>query len=172
VARAEYKPDVAASSGEALRVYNDLRAALRELKLESSEGGNREISLEFSPSASYSPVRVRFAFLERSGVLSAMGQLFPLQSQPGDEFGTALNFLNQELALYAFYVAGGQQGPEVVVRQDLLPNLRQGAAVHPKEVLQTLTGLCTQKQIFAGPLQRVAEGGSWRFVRDALKAVR
>lgn len=172
MARAEFKPDVTASAGEPLRVYNDLRGALRELELESSEGGNREIWLEFSPNASYEPILVRFAFLERGGVLSAIGQLFQIQSEPAEEFGTALNFLNQELPQYTFYVAGGADGPEVSVRKDLLPNLRGSPAVHSKEVLQTLTGLCAQKQIFAGPLQRVAEGASWRFVKDALKAVR
>lgn len=172
MARGEFKPDVAASAGEALRVYNDLRAALRELELESSEGGNREIWLEYSPNPSYEPILVRFAFLERGGTLSAVGQLFQIQSEPSDEFRTALNFLNQELAQFTFYVAGGADGPEVSVRKDLLPNLRAGPTVHAKEVQQTLTGLCAQKQIFAAPLQRVAEGASWRFVKDALKAVR
>lgn len=169
---AQFRPDVAANAGEALRVFNDLRGALRELELESSEGGNRELWVEFSPNASYEPVLVRFCFLERQGVLSAVGRLCQVTSEPGEELRAAINYLNQELALYSFYIAGGSEGPEVAVRQDLLPNLGKGPSVHPKEVQQVLTGLCTQKQIFAGPLQRVVEGASWRFVKDALKAVR
>lgn len=168
----ELKPDLAANAGEALRVFNDLRAALRDLELPASEGGARELWVEFSPSPSYEPVQVRFAFPERIGVLTAVGQLFPITSEPGEELRTALNYLNQEQALYTFYVAGGPDGPEVVVRHDLLPNLRQNPSLHSKEVHQALTGLCTQKQIFGAQLQKVADGGSWRFVKDALKAVR
>jgi hypothetical protein len=117
-------------------------------------------------------VQVRFSFPERIGVLTAVGQLFPIATEPGEELRTALNYLNQEQALFTFYLAGGAEGPEVVVRQDLLPNLRQNPTLHSKEIHQALTGLCTQKQIFAAPLQRVADGASWRFVKDALKAVR
>jgi len=166
--------DVAKHAGEALRVYNDLRGALRELDVRTQEVGNRELTTDFTPSPSYEPITVRFLFPEAHGLVAAEGLLFALPpgEEPTEDLRIGLNYLNQELGTFSFYVAPVEGGSEVVVRQDLLPNLNQRSSLHPREIKHAMTGLCAQKAIFAGPLQRVQEGHSWRFVKEALKAIR
>jgi hypothetical protein len=169
---AEFVPDLVNQSGEVLRVFNDLRYTLRQMDLETGEVGSRELLIEYQANAAYEPIRIKFLFPESFGTLAAEGLLFGVEGEPSDEVRLALNFLNQELPLFTFYVAPRAQGHEILVRQDVLPDLRDKVTISPKELRHVLTGLCAQKEIFTDVLRGVQEGRSWRTVRDALKALR
>lgn len=170
-----FVPDVSAHGGEAARVANDLRAALKELKVPFKEDGRRDLWVEYTPSPSYEPIQVRFSFVGTLGVCGAEGLLVEIQGDVHEELRTAINYLNLEVAGYRFYVgelAQGRSGEGVHVRHDLLPNLGGGPSIHPRELRQALTGLCAQKAVFADPLRRAQGGGSWRNVKDALRALK
>jgi hypothetical protein len=163
-----FVPDVAKHAGDPARVANDLRAALKELKVTFKEDGRRDLS--------YEPIQVRFHFLGQVGVACAEGLLAEVTGDVHDELRTAINYLNLELSSFRFYVgalSGGRSGQGIHVRSDLAPNLGgAGPAIHTRELRQALTGLCAQKAIFAEPLRRAQEGGSWRGVKDALRALK
>jgi hypothetical protein len=168
-----FVPDVTAHAGDAARVGADLRAALKELKVPVRED-RRDLWVEYTPSPSYDPIQVRFFFPGPGGLACAEGLLVELADQVHEELRAAINYLNLELSSYRFYAGdlSGKAGRGVHVRQDLLPNLGGGPSIHPRELRQALTGLCAQKAIFADPLRRAQEGGSWRAVKDALKALK
>lgn len=169
-------PDVPAHAGEAARVANDLRAALKELKVPFKEDGRRDLWVEYTPSPSYEAIQVRFTFAGTLGVCGAEGLLGELAGdEVHEELRAAINYLNMELSGFRFYVgelAGGRSGQGIHVRHDLLPNLGGGPSIHPRELRQALTGLCAQKAVFADPLRRAQDGGSWRNVKDALRALK
>lgn len=168
-----FVPDVAANVPEAQRVQNDLRAALKELKLPSKEDpAKREFLLEFTPSTSYDPIKVRAHLPGGRGILGLEGHVLDLEAEVHEELRTAINYLNLELGLYRFYV-GEQPGDRqaLFVRHDVLTSAA-GAAVHARELRQALTGLCAQKAIFAEPLKRVQGGASWKGVQQALRALK
>jgi hypothetical protein len=172
-----FVPDVSSHAGDAAKVGNDLRGALKELKIAFKEdkGKGADLWVEYTPSPSYEAINVRFFFLAGSGVASAEGLLVELTGDVHEELRTAINYLNLELSSFRFYVgelAGGKSGQGIHVRQDLLANLSGGPAIHPRELRQALTGLCAQKAVFADPLRRAQEGGSWRSVKDALRALK
>jgi hypothetical protein len=171
-----FVPDVAKHSGEPGRVGNDLRTALKELKVTFKEDSRRDLWLEYTPSPSYEPIQVRFHFLGAVGIACAEGLLAEVTGDVHEELRTAVNFLNLELSSFRFYVgalSGGKSGQGIHVRSDLVPNLAgAGPAIHPRELRQALTGLCAQKAIFAEPLRRAQEGSSWRGVKDALRALK
>lgn len=170
-----FVPDVSSHAGDATRVGNDLRAALKEMKVTFKEDGRRDLWVEYTPSPSYEPINVRFFFLGGSGIASAEGLLVELSGDVHEELRTAINYLNLELSSFRFYVgelAGGRSGQGIHVRHDLLANLSGGPAIHPRELRQALTGLCAQKAVFADPLRRAQDGGSWRSVKDALRALK
>jgi hypothetical protein len=166
-------PDVAAHAGDPAKVGNDLKAALKELKIPFKEDGRRDLWVEYTPSPSYQPVNVRFSFAG-SGLCSAEGLVVELEGEAHEELRTAINVLNLELSAYRFYVGdrAGGEGRGVHVRSDLLPNLAAAPSVHPRELRQVLTGMCAQKAIFGDPLKRSQEGASWRAVKDALRALK
>lgn len=169
-----FVPDVAKHAADAARVANDLRAALKELKITFKEDGRRDLWLDYTPSPSYEPIQVRFHFLGTTGIACAEGFLAEVAGEVHEELRTAINFLNLELSSFRFYVGerAGGKGQGIHVREDLLPNLGAGPSIHPRELRQALTGLCAQKAIFAEPLRRAQEGGSWRGVKDALRALK
>jgi hypothetical protein len=170
-----FVPDVSSHAGDAARVGNDLRAALKELKVTFKEDGRRDLWVEYTPSPSYEAIHVRFFFLGGVGIASAEGLLAELSGDVHEELRTAINYLNLELSSFRFYVgdlAGGKSGQGVHVRHDLIANLGGGPSIHPRELRQALTGLCAQKAVFADPLRRAQEGGSWRAVKDALRALK
>jgi hypothetical protein len=170
-----FVPDVAKHAADPARVANDLRSALKELKVAFKEDGKRDLNLEYTPSASYEPIQVRFHFLGTVGVACAEGLIAELEGEVHEELRAAINFLNLELSSFRFYVGerAGAKGQGIHVRQDLLPNLGgSGPSIHPRELRQALTGLCAQKAIFAEPLRRAQEGSSWRGVKDALRALK
>lgn len=169
-----FNPDLASNAGSADQVFEDLRGILRDLGVDFQEAGGREIFAGYTPNAaSYDPISVRFWFPEDgSGILAADGLILPLDDEPTHDLRVALNYLNSELYTFSFYVVDTENGPEVMVRQALLPSVDQEPTLHPREIQHALTGLCAQKAIFSGPLGRVTEGSSWRFVKEALKSVR
>lgn len=170
-----FVPDVSAHAGEAARVANDLRAALKELKVAFKEDGRRDLWVQYTPSPSYEAVQVRFTFVEAHGVCGAEGLVSELSSDDiHEELRAAINYLNMELSGFRFYVGelAGRSGRGIHVRHDLLPNLGGNPSIHPRELRQALTGLCAQKAVFADPLRRAQEGGSWRNVKDALRALK
>lgn len=170
-----FVPDVSSHAGDAARVGNDLRAVLKELKVVFKEDARRDLWVEYTPSPSYEAINVRFFFQDGGGIVSAEGLLAELSADVNEELRTAINYLNLELSSFRFYVgelAGGRAGQGIHVRHDLLANLGGGPAIHPRELRQALTGLCAQKAVFADPLRRTQEGGSWRSVKDALRALK
>ncbi len=170
-----FVPDVSGHAGEAARVANDLRAALKELKVPFKEDGKRDLWVEYTPSPSYEAIQVRFTFVGGQGVCGAEGLIAEVEGDVHEELRAAVNYLNLELSSFRFYVgelAGGKAGHGIHVRHDLLPNLGGGPAIHPRELRQALTGLCAQKAVFADPLRRAQDGGSWRNVKDALRALK
>lgn len=170
-----FVPDVSGHAGEATRVANDLRAALKELKVSFKEDGRRDLWVEYTPSPSYEAIQVRFTFAGGLGLCGAEGLIAELQGEVHEELRAAINFLNLELSSFRFYVgelAGGRSGQGIHVRHDLLPNLGGGPSIHPRELRQALTGLCAQKAVFADPLRRAQDGGTWRNVKDALRALK
>jgi len=168
-----FNADLATNAGDPAQVYDDLRGILRDLGVDFQEVGGHEILAGYTPNAaSYDPISIRFWFPEQTGVLVADGLILPLEEEPSHDLRVALNYLNSELYTFSFFVVDTDNGPEVMVRQALLPCVDQAPTLHPREIQHALTGLCAQKAIFAGPLGRVAEGSSWRFVKEALKSVR
>lgn len=166
-------PDVAAHAGDPAKVGNDLKAALKELKIPFKEDGRRDLWVEYTPSPSYEPVNVRFSFAG-SGLCSAEALLAKLDGDVHEELRTAINVLNLELSAYRFYVGdlSTGDGHGIHVRHDLLPNLTSSPAIHPRELRQALTGLCAQNAVFTEPLERAQGGASWRGVKDALRALK
>lgn len=170
-----FVPDVSAHAGEAARVAGDLRAALKELGVPFKEDGRRDLWVEYTPSPSYEAIPVRFTFSGATGVCGAEGLITDLEGDVHEELRTAINYLNLELSSFRFYAGeleGGRSGRGIHVRHDLLPNLSSVPSIHPRELRQALTGLCAQKAVFADPLRRAQEGGTWRNVKDALRALK
>ncbi|MBX3466069.1 MAG: hypothetical protein KF878_04095 [Planctomycetes bacterium] len=169
-----FVPDVSAHAGDAARVANDLRAALKELKVPFKEDGRRDLWVEYTPSPSYQAIAVRFFFHDRLGVCCAEGLLGEVAGEVHEELRMAINYLALELSTFRFYVGDLAQGRGrgIHVRHDLLPSTGGGPAIHPRELRQALTGLCAQKAVFADPLRRCQEGASWRNVKDALRALK
>lgn len=158
---------ISANSGGARQVEKELRKTLRELDINTSEDGQGNIFVDYTP-GSYDPVQVRFSFPDGLGIVAMEAELLPLQDEAGEELRIALNFLNVEVDTYRFYVGEGK----ICVRHDMIPNLDASMWIHPRELRQVLTGLCAQNAIFADSLNQVQNGKSWRFVKDALKAFR
>lgn len=170
-----FVPDVSAHAGDAARVANDLRSALKELKVPFKEDGRRDLWVEYTPSPSYEAIQVRFTFGGGLGLCGAEGLLAELAGDVHEELRAGINYLNLELSSFRFYVgglAGGRAGQGIHVRHDLLPSLDGGPSIHPRELRQALTGLCAQKAVFADPLRRAQEGSTWRNVKDALRALK
>ncbi len=168
-----FVPDVARHAGDAAKLAGELRQVLRELKLDAREDPRKDLRGEFTPSASYEPIPLRFFFPGAQGILALEGKLLPLDGPPHEELRHALNFLCQEVSGCRFYVGEEPDGRRAVfVRADVLPNLDASPALHARDLRQALTSLCAQRAIFADPLQRVQAGQSWRFVRDTLKALK
>lgn len=167
-----FVPDVAANVPEVPRVQSDLRVALKELKIPSKEDVKKDTTLEFTPSSSYDPVKVRISFPGGRGVVALEGHVLDLEGELHEELRTAINYLNLELGLFRFYV-GDLPGERraVFVRHDVLSNSTP-PAVHPRELRQALTGLCAQKAIFGEPLKRAQEGAPWKGVQQALRALK
>ena len=163
---------VDARAGEALVVFNDLRGVLRELEIDARAASNNELRAEFRGDAQYEPIKVRFTFPEGCGVVAIEGLLLSLDGDPSEELRLALNFLNQELLGLKLYIQGDSERSDVVISASLLPSVDASPALHPREVQQALMALCGHKAIFASPLERVQGGHSWRFVRDAMKALK
>jgi hypothetical protein len=168
-----FVPDIATHAGDPQRVANDLRTALKELKISFKESGQRELQSEFTPSPSYEAIKVRFHFPGGRGIVAAEGHLLDLDGEPHEELRIAINYLNQEMSVFRFYVGDAVSGRKALyVRHDMLPNTSGGAQIHSRELRQALTGLCAQKAIFAEPLKRVNGGASWKGVKDALRALK
>lgn len=168
-----FVPDVAGHAGSAAKLAGELRQVLRELKVDAREDPRKDLRGEFTPSASYEPIPLRFFFPGGQGILAVEGTLILLEGPPHEELRHALNFLCQEVAACRFYAGQEPDGRRAVfARADLLPNLDAAPALHARDLRQALTGLCAQRAIFAEPLQRVQGGQSWRFVRDTLKALK
>lgn len=166
-----FTADVDGNAGEALVVFNDLRGVLRELGIDARAASNNELRAEFRGDSQYDPIQVRFTFPERGGIVAIEGLLLSLNEEPGDELRLAINFLNQELQGLKLYVQGDSEQSDVVISAALLPTLGS-PSLAGREVKQALMALCAHKAIFAGPLERVQGGHSWRFVRDAMKALK
>lgn len=168
-----FVPDIAANGGDPQRVANDLRSALKELKVQFKESAQRELTSEYTPSPSYEAIKVRFHFPGGRGVVAAEGHLLDLEGDPHEELRTAINYLNQEMSVFRFYVGDAPSGRKALyVRHDMLPNTGGGSHIHSRELRQALTGLCAQKAIFSEPLKRVNGGASWKGVKDALRALK
>jgi hypothetical protein len=167
-----FVPDVAANVPEVPRVQSDLRVALKELKVLSKDDAKKDTLLEFTPSSSYDPIKVRISFPGGRGVAALEGHVMDLEGELHEELRTAINYLNLELGLFRFYV-GDMPGERraVFVRHDVLSST-QAPAVHARELRQALTGLCAQKAIFAEPLKRAQEGAPWKGVQQALRALK
>ncbi len=166
-----FTPDVAAHAGDREAALRDLKRVLREVEVEFREDPTGALWAEYTP-GSYDPVRVCFSFPAQHGILAVEGELFPLLEDPAHELLEAINFLNVEIDAYRVYAGEGHDGPAVLIRQDVLPNVDAEPTFHPRELRQVLTGMCGQKQIFTDPLRRVQEGGPVSGVKDALKAFR
>jgi len=167
-----FAANVDAKAGEALVVFNDLRGVLRELEIDARAASNNELRAEFQGDAQYDPIKVRFTFPERYGIVAVEGLLLSLAGDPSEELRLAVNFLNQELQGLKLYVQGDSEQSDVVISANLIPTLDSSPTLHPREVQQALMALCAHKAIFAGPLERVQGGHPWRFVRDAMKALK
>jgi hypothetical protein len=168
-----FVPDVGANLPDTQRVANDLRAALKELKVAFKEDAKREVQAEFTPSPSYEAIKLRMHFPGGRALLGLEGHVCDVAGEQHEELRAALNYLNLELGQFRYYV-GDQPGGglAVFVRHDLLPTTEKGAAVAARELRQALTSLCQQKAIFAEPLRRVQAGDSWKSIQSALKSLK
>lgn len=166
-----FAPDVTGNAGDAATLNGKLRDLLRELEVTTSDGPDGAVWTEYTPGG-YDPIGVRFRLPAGLGILAVEGELVELGDEVADDLWIALNYLNSEVSTYRFFVGEGRSGKAVFARQDLLPNLEDEPALHPRELRQAMTGLCAQGAIFAESLKQVQGGRSWRYVKDALRAFR
>ncbi len=169
----EFHPDIEGHAGGGIRVQTEFRKLLDEVGVTARSDASGAHWADYTP-GSYEPIRVKFFFPRSLGILSVEGLIHAVAGQPTEDLRTALNYLNAEVPTYRFYVSEGD-GPmdsEILVRYDLLPSVDADPPIHPRELRQTLTGLCAQKAIFAETLSQIQDGRSWRLVKDALRAIR
>lgn len=166
-----FRPNVLGNAGDPETSRRELQRLLRELEIDA-EPDSAGTYWALYGAGSYDPVRVALALSPDGGVVAIEGELLALDGDPAEDLLLALNHLNVEVDAYRFYPGDGQDGPAVLVRHDLLPNLDDDEPFHPVELRQALTGMCGQKQMFADALGRIQGGASWRQIKDAIKAFR
>jgi hypothetical protein len=164
---ASFSPQVSENAGEPDRARAELRAALRELGIRPSEDGDGNVHAEYTP-GSYEPMPFRFWMPEELGVVAIEGEVLTIEGDPSGEVHLALNYLNVALDSVRYYFSGSV----ACVRQDILPSIGAQVWVHPRELRQVLTELCTQRKMFKDALERVQAGRPWSAVKDAVRAYR
>lgn len=168
----DFTPDVAAQAGDATQALADAKAALAAADIKASQSSSRGLFTSYAPSPNYDPIEVTFSCLEGEGILVVDGVLAELGGEPPEELRVALNYLNRELPALCFYLARGSKGPEVRVRQDLLPAADVPPRFDPRELTQTLTSLCMHRAVLEDSIRAVQRGRPWKAVSDALRSLR
>lgn len=166
-----FNPNVAANAGDHDAVQAEFKAVVQQLEVDAREDATGTVWVDFQ-TGSYDPIRVSLAFPEEDAILVAEGELLALDQKPGPALRLALNFLNVEVDAFRFFTGEGHDGPAVLIRHDLLPNLNPGPAFLAREVKSVLTGMCAHKAVFAESLAQALHDDTWQGVQDALRSFR